>query len=155
MESDRSSCSSSRTKISFCLLRKLWGGPPRPAAVRRAGRVDIQSFFGIKGTEIIRNGAAERIPAERFRTGLKVSAAGRRPMFPRRREAEMELPIPFLSEPETKNHQDFPSTCKRYCRSGDKAAPASPANRNRDGPELLPVPNWSLLKKDSKKCFVS
>ena len=35
-----------------------------------------------------RNGAAGRIPAERFRAGLKVSAAGQRPVFPRRREAE-------------------------------------------------------------------
>ena len=65
-----------------------WGGPPQPAAIRRAGHVDIQSFCGIKGTEIIRNGAAGRAPAERFRAGLKVSAAGQRPVFPRRREAE-------------------------------------------------------------------
>ncbi|QNM04380.1 hypothetical protein [Qiania dongpingensis] len=70
-----------------------------------------------------------------------MSAAGQRPVFPRRREAETEIPIPFLSEPETGNHKDFPSTCERYSRSGDKAAPASPANRNRGGPELLPVLN--------------
>ncbi|QNM06182.1 hypothetical protein [Qiania dongpingensis] len=89
--------------------------------------------------------AAGRAPAERFRTGLKVSAAEQRPVFPRRREAETEIPIPFLREPETKNHQDFPSTCERYCRNGDKAAPASPANRNRDGQELLPMLNWSLI----------
>ncbi|QNM05945.1 hypothetical protein [Qiania dongpingensis] len=57
--------------------------------------MDIRSFSGIKGTEIIRKGAAGRIPAERF-------------------------------------------------RSGDKAAFASPANRNRDGQELLPVSNWGL-----------
>ncbi|QNM04865.1 hypothetical protein [Qiania dongpingensis] len=38
--------------------------------------------------EAIRNGAAEMAPAERFRAGLKVSAAGLRPVFPRRREAE-------------------------------------------------------------------
>ncbi|QNM04342.1 hypothetical protein [Qiania dongpingensis] len=50
--------------------------------------MDIQSFSGIKGTKIVRNGAAEKIPAEGFRAGLKVSAAGRRPVFPRRREAE-------------------------------------------------------------------
>ncbi|QNM04803.1 hypothetical protein [Qiania dongpingensis] len=43
------------------------------------------------------------------------------------------------------NHPDFPSTCERYSWSGDKAAPASPANRNHDGPELLPVPNWSVI----------
>ena len=110
----------------------------------RAGRVDIQSFSGIKGTKIVRNGAAEKIPAEGFRAGLKVSAAGQRPVFPRRREAEMEIPIPFLSEPETGNHPDFPPTCERYSRNGDKAAPASPANRNRDGQELLPVSNWGL-----------
>ncbi|QNM06316.1 hypothetical protein [Qiania dongpingensis] len=47
--------------------------------------MDIQSFSGIKGTEIIRKGAAGRTPAERFRAGLKVSAAGRRPVFPRQR----------------------------------------------------------------------
>ncbi|QNM05609.1 hypothetical protein [Qiania dongpingensis] len=107
--------------------------------------MDIQSFSGIWDMAPIFNNAAERKPAERFRAGLKVSAAGQRPVFPRRREAEMENPIPFLNEPETKNHPDFPSTCERYCRSGDKAAPASPANRNRDGPEFLPVPNWSLI----------
>ncbi|QNM06517.1 hypothetical protein [Qiania dongpingensis] len=38
--------------------------------------------------EVIRKGAAEKTPAERFRAGLKVSAAGQRPVFPRRREAE-------------------------------------------------------------------
>ncbi|QNM05879.1 hypothetical protein [Qiania dongpingensis] len=37
---------------------------------------------------VIRKSAAERIPAEGFRAGLKVSAAGQRPVFPRRREAE-------------------------------------------------------------------
>ena len=89
--------------------------------------------------EVIRKGAAEKTPAERFRAGLKVSAAGQRPVFPRRREAETEIPIPFLSEPEARNHKDFLLTCERYSWSGDKAAPASPANRNRDGPELLPV----------------
>ncbi|MCD2492658.1 hypothetical protein LQE92_08460 [Lacrimispora sp. NSJ-141] len=41
---------------------------------------------------------------------------------------------------------NFLSTCERYCRSGDKAATASPANRNRDGLELLPVLNWSLIR---------
>ncbi|MCD2492946.1 hypothetical protein LQE92_09930 [Lacrimispora sp. NSJ-141] len=95
--------------------------------------------------ENIHNGAAERKPAERFRAGLKESAAGQRPVFPRRREAKTENPIPFLSEQETGNHKDFLSTCERYCQSGDKAAPASPANRNRDGSELLPVLNWSLI----------
>ncbi|MCD2492034.1 hypothetical protein LQE92_05265 [Lacrimispora sp. NSJ-141] len=85
------------------------------------------------------NGAADRKPSERFRAGLKVSAAGQRPVFPRRRETETEIPIPFLREQETGNHKDFLSTCERYCRSGDKAAPASPANRNRDGSELLPI----------------
>ncbi|MCD2491614.1 hypothetical protein LQE92_03105 [Lacrimispora sp. NSJ-141] len=69
-------------------------------------------------------------------------------MFPRRREAETEIPIPFLSEQETGNHKDFLSTCERYCRSGDKAAPASPANRNRDGSELLPALSWSLIGAD-------
>ncbi|QNM05246.1 hypothetical protein [Qiania dongpingensis] len=59
--------------------------------------MDIQSFSGIKGAEIIRNGAAERKPAERFRAGLKVSAAGQRPMFPRRREAETKN-TDFVSE---------------------------------------------------------
>ncbi|QNM05478.1 hypothetical protein [Qiania dongpingensis] len=108
--------------------------------------MDIRSFSGIKGIEVIRKGAAKRIPAERFRAGLKVSAAGQRPVFPGRREAETKIPIPFLNEQETGNHKDFPSTCEWYCRSGDKAAPASPANRNRDGPELLPVPNWSLIE---------
>ena len=107
--------------------------------------MDIQSFSGIKGTKIVRNGAAEKIPAEGFRAGLKVSAAGQRSMFPKRREAETEIPIPFLSEPETGNHQDFMPTCERYSWSGDKAVPASPANRNRDGPELLPAFNWSLI----------
>ena len=95
--------------------------------------------------EAIRNGAAGRAEAERFRGGLKVSAAGQRPVFPGRREAETEILIPFLSEQETGNHKEFPSTCERYFWSGDKAAPASPANRNRDGPELLPVPNWSVI----------
>ncbi|QNM05282.1 hypothetical protein [Qiania dongpingensis] len=75
--------------------------------------------------------AAGRAPAERFRTGLKVSAAGQRPVFPRRRGAETE----------TGNHKDFLPTCERYCRNGDKAVPASPANRNCDSPELLPVFN--------------
>ncbi|QNM04727.1 hypothetical protein [Qiania dongpingensis] len=50
--------------------------------------MDIQSFFGINVTKIIHNSAAGTAPAERFRSGLKVSAAGKRPMFPRRREAE-------------------------------------------------------------------
>ncbi|QNM05721.1 hypothetical protein [Qiania dongpingensis] len=59
--------------------------------------MDIRSFSGIRGTEIIRNGAAERIPAERFRAGLKVSAAGQRPVFPRRREAETKN-TDFVSE---------------------------------------------------------
>ncbi|QNM06542.1 hypothetical protein [Qiania dongpingensis] len=59
-------------------------------------------------------------------------------MFPKRGEAETEIPIPFLSEQEAGNHQDFLPTCERYCRSGDKAAPESPANRHRDGSELLP-----------------
>ncbi|QNM04676.1 hypothetical protein [Qiania dongpingensis] len=66
-----------------------------------------------------------------------MSTAGQRPVFPWRREAETEIPIPFLSERETGNHKDFLPTCERYFRSGDKAASASPANRNRDGPELL------------------
>ncbi|QNM04446.1 hypothetical protein [Qiania dongpingensis] len=95
--------------------------------------------------KFIQRDAAGRAPAERFWAGLKVSAAGQRPVFPRRREAETEIPIPFLSEPEMGNHKDFPSTCERYSRSGDKAVPASPASRNRDGPELLPVTNWSLI----------
>ncbi|QNM05619.1 hypothetical protein [Qiania dongpingensis] len=107
--------------------------------------MDIQSFFGINGTGIIQNGAAGRTPAERFRAGLKVSAAEQKPVFPRRREAETEIPIPFLSEPETGNHSDFLLTCERYCRSGDKTAPASPANRNRDGPELLPMLSCGLI----------
>ncbi|QNM04820.1 hypothetical protein [Qiania dongpingensis] len=64
MGSDRSSCSSSRTRVSSVCLKSYWGGLPQPAAIRRAGRVDIRSFSGIKETEIIRNGAAERIPAE-------------------------------------------------------------------------------------------
>ncbi|QNM06748.1 hypothetical protein [Qiania dongpingensis] len=106
--------------------------------------MDIQSFSGINGTEIIQYGAAGRAPAERFRAGLKASAAGQRPVFSRRKKTETEIPIPFLSEPETGNHQDLQSTCERYFRSGDKAAPASPANRNHDGPELLPVLNLSL-----------
>ena len=84
-------------------------------------------------------GAAGRALAERFRAGLKVSAAGQRPVFPRRRKTEREIPIPFLSEPETGNHKDFPSTCERHSWSGDKAAFASPASRNRDGPEFLSV----------------
>ncbi|MCD2492210.1 hypothetical protein LQE92_06150 [Lacrimispora sp. NSJ-141] len=88
--------------------------------------------------------AADRAPAERLRAGLKVSAAGKWPVFSKRREAETENPIPFLREQETGNHKDFLSTCERYCRSGDKAASASPANRNRDGPELLTVFNRSL-----------
>ncbi|QNM04476.1 hypothetical protein [Qiania dongpingensis] len=95
--------------------------------------------------KFIQRGVAGRAPVERFRAGLKVSAAGQRPVFPRRREAETEIPIPFLSEQETGNHRDFLPTCERYCRSGDKTVPASPANRNRDGPKLLPVTNWSLI----------
>ncbi|MCD2493391.1 hypothetical protein LQE92_12275 [Lacrimispora sp. NSJ-141] len=79
----------------------------------------------------IQYSAAGRAPTERFRAGLKASAAGQRPVFSRRRE--------------TGNHKDFLSTCERYCRNGDKAAPASPANRNRDGPELLSVFDWSLI----------
>ncbi|WP_283245052.1 hypothetical protein [Qiania dongpingensis] len=43
-----------------------------------------------------------------------MSAAGQRLVFPRRREAETEIRIPFLSEPETENHPDFPATCERY-----------------------------------------
>ncbi|QNM04360.1 hypothetical protein [Qiania dongpingensis] len=70
-----------------------------------------------------------------------MSAAGQRPVFPRRREAETEIPIPFLSEREARNHKDFPSTCERYSWSGDKTDPASPASRNRGGPELMPVFN--------------
>ncbi|QNM04602.1 hypothetical protein [Qiania dongpingensis] len=77
-----------------------------------------------------------------------MSAAGQRPVFPRRREAETEIPIPFLSEPEARNHKDFLLTCERYSWSGDKAAPASPANRNRDGPELLSALNGSLIGID-------
>ncbi|QNM06372.1 hypothetical protein [Qiania dongpingensis] len=50
------------------------------------------------------NSAAGRTPAERFQAGLKVRAAGQRPVFLRRREAETEIPIPFLSERETGNH---------------------------------------------------
>ncbi|QNM06248.1 hypothetical protein [Qiania dongpingensis] len=38
--------------------------------------------------EVFRDGAAEKIPAGRFRAGLKVSAAWQRSVFPRRREAE-------------------------------------------------------------------
>ncbi|MCD2493000.1 hypothetical protein LQE92_10205 [Lacrimispora sp. NSJ-141] len=68
--------------------------------------------------EHVCNGAADRKPAERFRAGLKVSAAGQRPVFLRRREAETEILIPFLSEQETGNHKDFLPTCERYCRSG-------------------------------------
>ncbi|MCD2491647.1 hypothetical protein LQE92_03285 [Lacrimispora sp. NSJ-141] len=93
--------------------------------------------------KFVQYSAAVRVPAERFRAGLKVSAAGQRPVFPWRRKAETEIPVPFLSEQETGNHKDFLSTCERYFRSGDKAAPASPTNRNRDGPELPPVRNWS------------
>ncbi|QNM04318.1 hypothetical protein [Qiania dongpingensis] len=95
--------------------------------------------------KFIQRGAAGRAPTERFRAGIKVSAAGQKPVFPRRREAETEIPIPLLSEQETGNHKDFLSTCERYSWSGDKTVPASPANRNRDGPELLPVTNWSLI----------
>ncbi|QNM05237.1 hypothetical protein [Qiania dongpingensis] len=106
----------------------------------------IRSFSRIKETKIIQNGAAGRIPAEEFRAGLKASAAGQRPVFPRRKETETEIPIPFLSEPETKNHLDFPATCERYFWSGDKVVPVSPANRNRDDSELLPVFNGDLRK---------
>ncbi|WP_269141951.1 hypothetical protein [Lientehia hominis] len=35
-------------------------------------------------------------------------------------------------------------------KAGDKAAPASPANRNRDGPELLPVLNQNLIGANYK-----
>ncbi|QNM04328.1 hypothetical protein [Qiania dongpingensis] len=59
--------------------------------------MDIHSFSGIKGTESIRKGAAVRIPAERFRAGLKVSAAGQGPVFPKRREAETKN-TDFVSE---------------------------------------------------------
>ncbi|QNM06391.1 hypothetical protein [Qiania dongpingensis] len=59
--------------------------------------MDIRSFSGIKGAEVVRKGAAERIPAERFRAGLKVSAAGQRLVFPRRREAETKN-TDFVSE---------------------------------------------------------
>ncbi|MCD2491828.1 hypothetical protein LQE92_04210 [Lacrimispora sp. NSJ-141] len=67
-------------------------------------------------------------------------------MFPRRKETKTENPIPFLSEQETGNHKDFLSTCERYFRSGDKAAPASPANRNHDGSELLPISWLGLIE---------
>ncbi|QNM05278.1 hypothetical protein [Qiania dongpingensis] len=50
--------------------------------------MDIQSFSGIKGIVCILKGAGGRAPAERFRAGLKVSAAGQRPVFPRRRKTE-------------------------------------------------------------------
>ncbi|MCD2493692.1 hypothetical protein LQE92_13860 [Lacrimispora sp. NSJ-141] len=100
--------------------------------------------------KFVRYSAAGRAPAERFRAGLKVSAAGQRPVFPRRRKTETEIPIPFLSEQETGNHKDFLSTCERYCRSGDKAAPSSPANRNRGGPELLPALNRNLIGANYK-----
>ncbi|WP_283245055.1 hypothetical protein [Qiania dongpingensis] len=43
-----------------------------------------------------------------------MSATGQRPVFPMRREAETEIPIPFLSKQEMGNHKDFPSTCERY-----------------------------------------
>ena len=85
-----------RDKASTC-FENHWSGSPQPAAVRRAGRVDIQSFSGINGTEIIQYGAAGRAPAERFRAGLKVSAAGQRLVFPRRREAETKN-TDFVSE---------------------------------------------------------
>ncbi|QNM05347.1 hypothetical protein [Qiania dongpingensis] len=54
----------------------------------RAGRADTWYFYEIRKMEVIRNGAADRTPAERFRTGLKVSAAGQRPVFPRWRKTE-------------------------------------------------------------------
>ncbi|MCD2492530.1 hypothetical protein LQE92_07800 [Lacrimispora sp. NSJ-141] len=95
--------------------------------------------------KFVRYSAAGKAPAERVRAGLKVSTAGQRPVFSGRREAESEHPIPFLRERETGNHLDFLLTCERYFRSGDKAAPASPANRNRNGPELLLVLNRSLI----------
>ncbi|QNM06263.1 hypothetical protein [Qiania dongpingensis] len=79
-------------------------------------------LFGIEKLELIQNSAAGRAPAERVWAGLKVNDAGQRPVFLGRREAETEIPIPFLSEPETGNRPDFLPTCERYCRSGDKAA---------------------------------
>ncbi|QNM06654.1 hypothetical protein [Qiania dongpingensis] len=47
--------------------------------------------------KFVQRGAAGRAPAERFRAGLKVSAAGQRPVFPRRREAETKN-TDFVSE---------------------------------------------------------
>ncbi|QNM04788.1 hypothetical protein [Qiania dongpingensis] len=38
--------------------------------------------------KFVQYSAAGRAPAERFRAGLKVSAAGQRPVFPMRRETE-------------------------------------------------------------------
>ncbi len=50
----------------------------------RAGCV-CRFFVRIKEETIIQEGAAVRTPAERFQDGLKVSAAGHRPMFHRRK----------------------------------------------------------------------
>ncbi|QNM05732.1 hypothetical protein [Qiania dongpingensis] len=106
--------------------------------------MDIRFFSGIARTEIIRNGAAERASAERFRAGLKVSAAGQRPVFPRRKEAETEIPFPFLSEPETGNHKDFLPTVSGTSGAGIKR----PLNRQRT--EIVTVRNFCrCIGKDS------
>ncbi|MCD2491394.1 hypothetical protein LQE92_01970 [Lacrimispora sp. NSJ-141] len=70
--------------------------------------------------KFVQYSAAGRAPAERFRAGLKVSAAGQRPVFSRRREAETENPIPFLRERETGNHKDFLSTVSGTAGAGTK-----------------------------------
>ncbi|MCD2491217.1 hypothetical protein LQE92_01070 [Lacrimispora sp. NSJ-141] len=41
-------------------------------------------------------------------------------MFPRQREAETEIPIPFLRERETGNHKDFLSTVSGTAGAGIK-----------------------------------
>ncbi|MCD2491384.1 hypothetical protein LQE92_01920 [Lacrimispora sp. NSJ-141] len=49
-----------------------------------------------------------------------MSAAGQRPVFPKRRKAKTENPIPFLRERETGNHKDFLSTVNGTAGAGIK-----------------------------------
>lgn len=160
MESERSS----RTEISSGLFLTPLRRPPRPAAGKEscvsgffcmcAGPGDIRFFSGIRNMAHTRNGAAGRKPAERFRTGLKESAAGQRPVFPGRRETETELQIPFLSKPETGNHKDFLSTVSGTAGAGIKR----PLHRQRT--EIVTARNFCRYLdqgqwNDSKKYFVS
>ena len=44
---------SSAPKRALIRFKSHWGDLPRPDAVRRAGRVDVRSFYEIRGMEVV------------------------------------------------------------------------------------------------------